>query len=134
MFCIAIVLTLSLALIVLMGGLFLLAYSKKENLGWMSKITSYVAITFGSVLFIGCLVACITCGTCGKSKCGKNQGSCSTEMRKDCSGNSCGSGKMDGHHRMGAMGHCEKGDEACCKGEKSRKKMKMTKPDSLDNQ
>ena len=41
-----------LALITLLGGLFLLAYSKKEGLGKFSKITSYVAISFSSVVFL----------------------------------------------------------------------------------
>jgi len=47
------IVALSLALIVLMGGLFLWAYSKKESLGKLTSIASYVAIVFGAGTFVG---------------------------------------------------------------------------------
>ena len=53
MLCPMLIVALSLALIVLMGGLFLLAYSKKESLGKLTTIASYVAIVFGAGAFVG---------------------------------------------------------------------------------
>lgn len=61
-----IVIGMSLSLLVLLGGFFLLAYSKKEGLGMMSKISSYVAILFGTVVFVGGLICMCICGSCGE--------------------------------------------------------------------
>lgn len=108
----------SLALLVLLAGLFLLAYAKKEGLGWMTKISSYVAITFGIVVFVGGIVCGIMCGGCHKSACGDKGGKCTMEMKKDCSGSSCSGGGMhhgDMHHG-GMKGDCSK-KSACCGGE-----------------
>ena len=45
--CSVFTISLALALLVLLAGLFLLAYSKKEGLGILTKIASYAAISFG---------------------------------------------------------------------------------------
>ena len=71
--CPIIIIALSLALIVLIGGLFLLAYAKKENLGKMTKIASYVAILFGTVVFVGGLICATMCSACNKGKCNKDK-------------------------------------------------------------
>ena len=78
------IVALCLALIVLMGGLFLLAYSKKEGLGKLTKIASYVAIVFGTVVFVGGLICAIMCSTCNKGKCDKDKKGCSKD-KMECS-------------------------------------------------
>ena len=79
MICPMLIVVLSLALIVLMGGLFLLAYSKKEALGKLTKITSYLAIVFGTAVFVGGLICAIMCSTCNKGKCDKDKKGCSKD-------------------------------------------------------
>jgi uncharacterized membrane protein (DUF485 family) len=111
----------SLALLVLLAGLFLLAYAKKEGLGWLTKISSFVAITFGIVVFVGGIVCGIICGGCHKSACGDKGGKCSMEMSKDCSGSSC-STKM---HHGGMKGDCSK--SSCCSAEMNHHGMKEGK-------
>ena len=44
---------LSLGLPILFMGIFLFTYSKKEGLGFFYKIASYLAIVFGTVVFLG---------------------------------------------------------------------------------
>ncbi len=78
------IVALCLALIVLMGGLFLLAYSKKEGLGKLTKIASYVAIVFGTAVFVGGLICAIMCSTCNKGKCDKDKKGCSKD-KMECS-------------------------------------------------
>ena len=83
MLCPMLIVALSLALIVLMGGLFLLAYSKKEALGKLTTIASYVAILFGAGAFVGGLICATLCTTCNKSKCGNDKMECSKD-KKEC--------------------------------------------------
>jgi len=83
MLCPMLIVALSLALIVLMGGLFLLAYSKKEALGKLTTIASYVAIVFGAGAFVGGLICAIICTPCQKSKCGNDKMECSKD-KKEC--------------------------------------------------
>jgi hypothetical protein len=78
------IVALCLALIVLMGGLFLLAYSKKEGLGKLTKIASYFAIVFGTAVFVGGLICAIMCSTCNKGKCDKDKKGCSKD-KMECS-------------------------------------------------
>ena len=83
MLCPMLIVALSLALIVLMGGLFLLAYSKKEALGMLTTIASYVAILFGAGAFVGGLICVTLCNPCQKSKCGNDRMECSKD-KKEC--------------------------------------------------
>ena len=83
MLCPMLIVALSLALIVLMGGLFLLAYSKKETLGKLTTIASYVAIVFGAGAFIGGLICATLCTPCQKSKFGNDRMECSKD-KKEC--------------------------------------------------
>ena len=83
MLCPMLIVALSLALIVLMGGLCLLAYSKKEALGKLSTIASYVAIVFGAGAFVGGLICATLCTPCQKSKCGNDRMECSKD-KKEC--------------------------------------------------
>lgn len=103
--------SLSLALLVVLAGLFLLAYSKKEGLGKMTKIASYVAILFGTLVFVGGILCGITCkGHCGEGKCEKR-----VEIRKEMHGGHCESGAMECHGDMEGA-HCEKGEMECHEG------------------
>ncbi|MEN9914786.1 MAG: hypothetical protein RL528_1550 [Bacteroidota bacterium] len=83
MLCPMLIVALSLALIVLMGGLFLLAFSKKEALGKLTTIASYVAIVFGAGAFIGGLICATLCTPCHKSKCSNDRMECSKD-KKEC--------------------------------------------------
>lgn len=106
-----------LALLVLLGGLFLLAYAKKEGLGMITKITSWLAILIAA----GCLICCLICALmCAKH--GGNMGG--------CHGGKCGPGTMKcdkemmmKHHGMGHGAQCCKGDKQACDhhGEKESK-------------
>ncbi len=103
MHCPVIIISLSLSLLVLLAGLFLLAYAKKEGLGKMTKIASFAAITFGTLCFVGGLIA--SCGSCGEGKCEKGGMKCTKEVRIEC------------HEGMSkGSAHCEKNaSEKCCK-------------------
>ena len=105
------IICLSLAMLVLLAGLFLLAYSKKEGLGKMTKIASYVAIIFGTFMFVSGLLCAIMCkGNCCEEKCEKR-----IEIHKEMGGGHCESEEMECHEGMGAS-HCEKGGmKDCCK-------------------
>lgn len=123
MMCPMFIIGLSLALLVLLGGLFLLAYTKKEGLGMLSKISSYVAILFGIVVFVGGLICAIMCSSChGKGDCNSGKGKCKVEMKGHCCEKSsmCKEGEMKCHkkiiikHGDGEM-ICSKSDTGCCK-------------------
>jgi len=98
MICPLLIVALCLALIVLMGGLFLLAYSKKEGLGKLTKIVSYVAIVFGTAVFVGGLICAIMCSKCNKGKCDKDKMECSKDKK------GCSKDKME----------CSKDKKECC--------------------
>jgi hypothetical protein len=99
------IVALSLALIVLMGGLFLLAYSKKEGLGKLNEIASYVAIVFGTAVFVGGLICAIMCATCHKSKCDKDKkGCCKDKMECSKDKKECSKDKKE----------CSKDKKECC--------------------
>jgi len=95
MICPMLIVVLSLALIVLMGGLFLLAYSKKEALGKLTKIASYLAIVFGTAVFIGGLICAIMCATCHKSKCDKDKKGCSKDKMECSKDKKCSNDKKE---------------------------------------
>lgn len=83
--CPVLVIGLALALLVLLAGLFLLGYAKKEGWGMFSKIASYVAILFGTIVFVGGLICAMMCHNyCGDKGSCKGKSSCSKEMQKDC--------------------------------------------------
>ena len=105
MICPMLIVALSLALIVLMGGFFLLAYSKKEGLGNLTKIASYVAIVFGTAVFVGGLICAIMCATCHKSKCDKDKKGCCKD-KMECSKDKKGCSKD--------QKECSKDQKECC--------------------
>ncbi len=121
-----------LALLTLLGGLFLLGYAKKEGLGKFTKLASYLAISFSTIVFIVVLVGIVACpATCGSGHCSKGmkEEKCIV-IKKECkSGEKCEM-EMDSkecHMNMGADcegGKCEDGSECsaemmknCPKGE-----------------
>lgn len=105
MCCPALVIGLLLSLLVVLAGAFLLAYSKKESLGKFPKIISYVAILFGSTIFIGGLIcALLMCGKCKDGECSKDSGKCQRSEMTNC-------------HKGMSSSHCEKGSESCGKSE-----------------
>ena len=107
MSCPVFIISLALSLLVLLGGLFLLAYAKKEGLGKMTKLASYVAVTFGTICFVGGLIGSLMCGSCHKGKCDKDGMKCTKEVR------------IEYHDGMSKGGHCEKNaSENCCKAGK----------------
>lgn len=111
MSCSIFIISLSLSLLVLLGGLFLLAYSKKEGLGKITKIASYVAILFGSAVFVCGLLCATMCNSCKGSKCEKGSMECRKEMRGHCSESKCEKGMSD-------MSHCDKSEMGSCSEEK----------------
>ena len=110
------IVALSLALIVLMGGLFLLAYSKKEGLGKLTKITSYVAIVFGTAVFVGGLICAIMCSACNNSKCHKDNKGCSKD-KMECSNDKKGCSK-DKMECSNDKKECSKDNMECSKDKK----------------
>lgn len=95
MICPMLIVALCLALIVLMGGLFLLAYSKKEGLGKLTKIASYVAIVFGTAVFVGGLICAIMCSTCKNSKCDKDKKGCCKDKMECSKDEKCSNNKKE---------------------------------------
>ena len=119
MICPMLIVALSLALIVLMGGLFLLAYSKKEGLGKLTKIASYVAIVFGTAVFVGGLICAIMCSACNNSKCHKDNKGCSKD-KMECSNDKkgCSKDKMECSNDKKECSkdkmECSKDKKECC--------------------
>lgn len=115
-----------MALLVLLGGLFLLAYAKKEGLGMMTKIASYIAILVSTGMLICCIVCALMCGHC---------------KGDDCSGGKCEKGGMKCEkeiiikHGDGMMMHggehckkdasCSKDSASCCKHEEKEVKVEV---------
>jgi hypothetical protein len=95
--------SLSCALVVLMAGLFFLAYAKKEGLGKFSKIAAYVAIVFGTFVFLGGITAATLGGCCHKAMCNKSKTECPMMSKCDKGGDAACSMKS----------HCDKGGDAC---------------------
>ena len=123
MHCPIIIASISLSLLVLLAGLFMLAYSKKEGLGKITKIASYVASLFGAIVFVSGLIGYMICGTCKSDKCEKGSMECRKEVRIEChegmeNGASCSKDASEDCCKKGMTGaaHCEKNaSEKCCK-------------------
>ncbi len=97
-----ILISISLALLVIVAGMLLLAKTKKDALGGIYKFVSYAVITCGILMasfsFVSCIVKCQSggCGSSSKASCYKNyhgnSGKCAS-WGKNCSGSSCSKGK-----------------------------------------
>ena len=124
MSCPVFIVSLLLSLLVLLGGLFMIAYSKKEGLGKITKIASYVATVFAAFMFISGLICSLMCGSCKGDKCEKGSMECRKEVRIEChegmeNGASCSKDASEDCCKEGMTGnaaHCEKNaSEKCCK-------------------
>lgn len=125
--------SLALSLLVLLAGLFLLAYAKKEGLGKLTKISSYVAILFGGVVFVGGLTCALFFGNCSKSE-GCNGGKCPIPMhaRMEMCHNKCMMMK-EGCHKMEEKSCCSKDKSSCEKSKcSSEKKSDCCKTDKKE--
>lgn len=72
MICPVIILFLSLALLIMMSGLYFLSYVRREGLGWLSKTVGYVTVGFGIVVFLGGIITAMLKGnhrTCCQKGC-----------------------------------------------------------------
>ena len=125
MCCPFIIITLLMSLLVLLGGFFLLAYAKKEALGKMTKLASYVAIIFGTICFVGGIIASLMCGSCGRGKCERPGMECRKEIKIEChkemmNGSYCEKNATDNCCKEGKgdckeAEHCQKEGKECCK-------------------
>jgi hypothetical protein len=131
---------LSLAVLVGMAGLFLLAKSRKENLGRLHVLASWFAITFGMASFIFIFTAgaikfmqecrhgndmadghhmnCCEghghdadCGGMHERSCSKNSGSCEHMRGHGCGENYSHESCSKGHGGMKMDGNCCQGND-----------------------
>lgn len=117
------VISLSLSLLVILGGLFMLAKSKKDSLGNLYIFSSYSAIVLGALMFAGAVIggACMmSCGhnkghsSCYVSPCGQGHGSAmkcgSMSCSSKCAGQDmkamCNSGGFGGRGHHGMKSKC----------------------------
>lgn len=85
---IALFVLLSFGLTVKLIGLLGLAYTKKEGLGKVYKITSYLTIACGTLVIVGGIVGAIVMSTC-HSHCHGGKNKCHMQMQSSCGGGSC---------------------------------------------
>lgn len=117
--CSVFTISLALSLLVLLAGLFLLAYAKKEGLGKLTKISSYVAILFGGVVFVGGLTCALFFGSCPKGK-GCKSGKCPIPPHERMEMRHHKGMMMEGHHGMKKGGcHDMKAKDCCATDKKS---------------
>jgi hypothetical protein len=95
---------LSFGIAIKLIGLLGLAYIKKEGLGKVHKITAYITIACGTIVFVGGIIAAIVMSTIhgshchdGKSQC-QEKNMCHMKMKSDCGGGSCGSSYHGSSH------------------------------------
>lgn len=117
--------SVSLAALIILAGLYLLAKSKKDSLGSFYLFSSYSAIALGTLLFVGSIVggvmscchhskaksschAMMKSDNCGENSCSMMQSKCSAHH-----GGQMGMMKMKRHHQgmhnMKCSGECKKG-------------------------
>ena len=115
--CSVFTISLALSLLVLLAGLFLLAYAKKEGLGKLTKISSYVAILFGGVVFVGGLTCALFFGSCPKGK-GCKSGKCPIPPHERMEMRHHKGMMMEGHHGMKKGGCHDMKAKDCCSTDK----------------
>ena len=125
------IISISIALLVVVAGLYLLAKTKKEELGGLFTFSSYAVITCGILMaayaFVGCIVHCNSgggkCGKSGYAQChgaGYDGGACASYGNK---GSRCGSYKKCKGKKACSKGEsckssCTKNGHSCKKGDK----------------
>ena len=119
-------LSISMAVIVIIAGMFLLAKTRSENLGTLFNFASYSSILIGCALLIGT----ITCGICKMmcNNCGNQSSKCSQKVDAKCGAtkscakwqdnNSCKKGPGKSSYNKKENGN-KKGK--CCKGKSGKK-------------
>jgi hypothetical protein len=134
------IISISIALLVVVAGLHLLAKTKKEELGGLFTFSSYSVITFGILMvayaFVGCIISCHSGGKgCGKSGysqyhgSGYGGGACASYGSK---GSGCASYAHCGGQKSCSKGKsckssCPKSGRSCKKGDKAGKKKEVRK-------
>lgn len=132
------IISISLALLVIVAGLLLLAKTKKEELGGLFTFSSYAVITCGVLLaahaFIGCMLMCHSnqggCGKASYAQChgsGQGGGSCASYSKGSCkSGHSGYHSEKGGHHSKEgcSKSSCSKNSKSCSKSSKCCSKKK----------
>jgi len=126
--------SISVALLVVVAGMFLLAKTKKEELGNMFSFVSYSVITIGMIVLL-CAFVCgiceMTCSGCYGSK----KGCYSGKLYSGCSGATSCASYRQGCSKSGcsASSKCSKATSCskkkCCKGNRDCKKGKESKGD-----
>ena len=113
------IIALALSIIVMLGGLLLLARSKKDSLGNLYIFSSYAAIGLGALMFAGTVIG----GACmvrhhhmeGNSSCYSQSHGGHGGMAGDCQHDSHCSGQcMSGHHGKMMGGGCMHGEQGSC--------------------
>ena len=125
------IISISIALLVVVAGLHLLAKTKKEELGGLFTFSSYAVITFGILMvayaFVGCIISCHSGGKgCGKSGysqyhgSGYGGGACASYGHKGskCASYAHCSGKKACSKDGSSKSSCSKGSHSCKKGGK----------------
>ena len=132
------IISISLAILIIVAGLLLLAKTKKDDLGGLFTFSSYAVITCGILLtvyaFVGCIVNCYSgkggCGKSSYSQCrGSGQGGGSCANYSGCHSKSEKSGYHHGKNRYHSKGGCSKSScstssKSCSKGDKCCSKKK----------
>ena len=141
------IISVSIALLVVVAGLHLLAKTKKEELGGLFTFSSYAVITFGILMvayaFVGCIISCHSGGKgCGKSGysqyhgSGHGGGACasygSRGCKSKCSSYSNCHGKKGCSKTAGDKSSCSKASHSCkkdgkCCGRSSGKRKEVRK-------
>lgn len=141
------IISISIALLVVVAGLHLLAKTKKEELGGLFTFSSYAVITFGILMvayaFVGCIMSCHAGGNgCGKSGysqyhgSGHGGGACASYgnsgCKSKCSSYSNCHGKKGCSKAACSKSSCSKGSHSCkkdgkCCGRSSGKRKEVKK-------
>ena len=118
--------SISMAVIVIIAGMFLLAKTRSENLGKLFNFASYSSILIGFALLIGS----ISCGICNMmcNSCGNQSSKCSQRVDAKCGATkSCakwqdnnGCKKGQGKNRCSKKRN-DKTKGKCCKGKSEGK-------------
>lgn len=128
------IISISIALLVVVAGLHLLAKTKKEELGGLFTFSSYAVITCGILMaacaFVGCIVHCNSgggkCGKSGYTQChgsGYGGGACASYAH--CSGKkACSKGESCKSSCSKARRSCKKGDKRGGKDSGKRKEVR----------
>jgi len=112
--------SISMAVIVIIAGMFLLAKTRSENLGTLFNIASYGSILIGLAILIGSL----TCGLCKMcNNCTSKSNTCVQKVDASCGATKGCAKKKDYHSCKKSCSKKENGTKKgkCCKGKSGKK-------------